>query len=325
MKKSKRKYLSDRPTPELFGTSCTESIFGEDIAVSIVMQMFSQLLDDILFYREKYMADKEDEDLHQLRVALRRSVVLAGECRLLFKGERLEKHRRALKKIITLSNVKRDMDVMIVKLQVEKNGDEIVQYREAMDILESLLGEKLKREEEKTLLYLQSKVCNKVMMQWRNYITETYKEDISIYGNCPVVPVSQYLIWQRFLKIKKEIRKLNSEQQIGEILHRLRISFKKLRYLLESFAYLYEKKVIGKLLKKSKKLQNILGDFHDAHQQTILFKELFESLKDENVRSFISEVLLSEIKAYQKKSLVSIRKRLKRFLKKEKMYRKNFT
>jgi len=292
MKKSKRKYLSDRPTPELFGTSCTESIFGEDIAVSSVMQMFSQLLDDILFYREKYMADKEDEDLHQLRVALRRSVVLAGECRLLFKGERLEKHRRVLKKIITL---------------------------------ESLLGKKLKKEEENTLLYLQSKACKQVLMQWRDYITEAYKEDISVYGNYPVVKVSQYLIWQRFLKIKKEIRKLNSEQQIGEIiLHRLRISFKKLRYLLESFAYLYEKKVIGKLLKKSKKLQNILGDFHDAHQQTILFKELFESLKDENVRSFISEVLLSEIKAYQKKSLVSIRKRLKRFLKKEKIYRKNF-
>ena len=73
-----------------------------------------------------------------------------------------------------------------------------------------------------------------------------------------------------------------------------------------------------------KKLQDVLGLFHDSHQQKMIFEGLLETEENERVRSFIKEVLLSGLKAYQKKEILEIQKLLKGFLKKEEAYRKIF-
>ncbi len=73
-----------------------------------------------------------------------------------------------------------------------------------------------------------------------------------------------------------------------------------------------------------KKLQNILGLFHDSHQQKIIFESLLETEENENVRFFINEILLSNLKTYQKKEILEIQKQLRGFLKKEEVYREIF-
>ncbi|MCD6212631.1 MAG: hypothetical protein J7J02_06575, partial [Sulfurovum sp.] len=73
-----------------------------------------------------------------------------------------------------------------------------------------------------------------------------------------------------------------------------------------------------------KKLQDVLGLFHDSHQQKLIFEGLLKTEKNEKVRSFINEILFPNLKAYQKKEILEIQKQLKEFLKKEEAYRKIF-
>jgi hypothetical protein len=74
-----------------------------------------------------------------------------------------------------------------------------------------------------------------------------------------------------------------------------------------------------------KKLQNVLGLFHDSHQQKVIFETLLETEENKRVRSFINEVLSPRLKTYQKKEILKIRKLLKRFLENEDLYRQVFS
>ena len=307
-----------------FGLPYEKDEAQENGSVDALMQVFERLLYDIYLYREKLLADGDDEDLHQFRIACRRSVVLMGEFRLIYKEERLLEHRAALKNLINVSNTKRDMDVLKNELNKREGEIKASHYQEALDILKERVEKMLQKEHASIITYLQSETCTNVLMAWKNYITDTNRTNISIYGRYPIDSLSKYVIFQRFLKIKKRIKVLDPKHDMSETLHKLRIEYKKMRYLLESFGYLYEKKEIKKLLKEMKKLQNVLGLFHDSHQQKMIFEALLETEENERVRSFIKEILLSGLKAYQKKEILKIRKQLKGFFKNEEAYRQIF-
>jgi len=298
--------------------------YKENGSLDALMHVFGKLLDDINFYRGKLLTGGDDEDLHQLRIACRRTVVLMGEFRLLYEEESFLEHRTGLKNLISISNTKRDMDVLVSELTKLEGEIEVSLYQEAMNILKEHVEKILQREHNSIIEHLKSEVCTNVLMEWKNYITDTNRTNISIYGRYPIDSLSKYVIFQRFLKIKKRIKILDPKHDASETLHKLRIEYKKMRYLLESFGQLYEKKEIKKLLKEMKKLQDVLGLFHDSHQQKMIFESLLETEKNEKVRSFIKEILLSSLKAYQKKEILKIRKQLKGFLKKEEVYREIF-
>ncbi|MEA3433992.1 MAG: CHAD domain-containing protein [Campylobacterota bacterium] len=308
----------------LFGLPYEESEAKENGSVAALMHIFGKLLDDVYFYRGKLLTGGDDEDLHQFRIACRRSVVLMGEFKLLYEEESLIEHRRGLKNLISISNTKRDMDVLMSELYKIEGEMKASHYQEALDILKERVEVILQREHASIITYLQSESCTNVLMAWKNYITDTNRTDISIYGRYPIDTLSKYVIFQRFLKIKKRIKGLDPKHDASETLHKLRIEYKKMRYLLESFGYLYEKKEIKKLLKEMKKLQNVLGLFHDSHQQKMIFEGLLETEENEKVRSFIKEILFSSLKSYQKKEILEIRKQLKEFLKKKEVYRNLF-
>ena len=308
----------------LFGLPYKESETEETVSADALMYIFGKLLDSIYFYREKLLTGGDDEDLHQFRIVCRRSVVLMGEFQLLSEGESLLEHRRGLKNLISISNTKRDMDVLISKLSKLEDKAEVSFHQGSIDILKAHVEKILQREQGLILNYLKSEACINVLMAWKNYITDMNRTNIPIYGKYSIESLSKYVIIQRFLKIKKQIKVLDPKHDASETLHKLRIEYKKMRYLLESFGQLYEKKEIRKLLKEMKKLQNVLGLFHDSHQQKMIYEVLLETEENEKVRSFIEEILFSSLKSYQKKEILEIQKQLKRFLKKEEVYRQPF-
>jgi len=318
LKRSILEFLDKNSTPH---KNIPENKAKENDSVNVLIYIFGKLLDDIYFYRGKLLTGGDDEDLHQFRIACRRSVVLMGEFNLLYEEESFLAHRRGLKNLINISNTKRDMDVL--KIELSKIDGE-THYQDALDALKEYVENILQREHDLITDYLESETCTNVLMVWKNYIVDMNRTNISIYGRYPMEPLSKYVIFQRFLKIKKRIKKLDPEHDASETLHKLRIEYKKMRYLLETFRYLYKKKEIKKLLKEMKKLQDVLGYFHDSHQQKIIFESLLGTEEDENIRSFINEILLSDLKTYQKKKILKIRKKLKVFLTKEEAYRKLF-
>ncbi len=305
----------------IFSLPIEENKVKEKGSAHVLMQIFEKLLSDIYLYREKLLTSGDDEDLHQLRIACRRSVVLMGEFKLLYEEESLLEHRRGLKNLISISNTKRDMDVLISEL-TKIEGE--THYQDALDVLKVNVKKILQREHDLIIEYLKSEACTNLLMSWKNYITDRNRTKISIYGRYPIDPLSKYVIFQRFLKIKKQIKSLDPKHDASETLHKLRIEYKKMRYLLDSFGSLYEKKEIKKLLKEMKKLQDVLGLLHDRHQQKMIFEGLLETEENEKVRVFIKEILFSNLKAYQEKEILEIRKLLKGCLKKEETYRQLF-
>ncbi|MDP1716683.1 MAG: CHAD domain-containing protein, partial [Burkholderiales bacterium] len=77
---------------------------------------------------------------------------------------------------------------------------------------------------------------------------------------------------RRFARARKRGRKLR--QLSAAELHLLRIAVKKLRYVADSFAALYDEKCIARMLARLARLQNILGAMNDAATVSGLMKRL---------------------------------------------------
>ena len=85
-------------------------------------------------------------------------------------------------------------------------------------------------------------------------------------GDKLTIPFACRLIWKRYQKVCKIGCHINADTPDEEV-HRLRIQCKKLRYLMEFFSPLFPEKVIKKLVKALKRLQDNLGRFNDFSVQ----------------------------------------------------------
>jgi len=74
------------------------------------------------------------------------------------------------------------------------------------------------------------------------------------------------LIWKRYRKVCKLARSI-SENTPDDLVHDLRIDYKKLRYLMEFFAPLFDAKDFKTIIKPLKRLQDNLGLFNDFSVQ----------------------------------------------------------
>jgi len=69
-----------------------------------------------------------------------------------------------------------------------------------------------------------------------------------------------------YFKIIKNGSKLNAQSENNKF-HKVRIEFKKIRYLIEFFKPIYEKNRYRSIISKLKKIQDLLGDFNDYEVQ----------------------------------------------------------
>jgi len=301
-----------------------KKISQKESAATVLRLVLEYLLEDIYAYREHVLKEEGSEVLHRFRISVRRSVVLMGEFSFLDRNGQLLEHRKALKILINISNVKRDLDVLYGQICSLK--EKPAYSNDVLLLLKKDLEDILQEEHSVIIEYLLSQTCTDILRSWEAYLSQDHFNTVSDDGKTTIKKLADKVIYGRFLKIQKQIRVL--ERKPGspeEKLHALRISYKKLRYLLETFRSLYREKKIHKLIKEMKKIQNVLGDFHDSCQQEILLKKVLQDEKNETVRAFIAGFFLSDLKEYQNKEIKKIKKKLKKFLKKEKIYRRMFS
>lgn len=92
-------------------------------------------------------------------------------------------------------------------------------------------------------------------------------------GSLAVADYAQKLIWKRYRKVCKTAAKIDDTTQDEEV-HELRISCKKLRYLIEFFAHQFDPAEIKAILKPLKRLQDNLGLFNDYSVQQHKLQQL---------------------------------------------------
>ncbi len=293
-------------------------------AIDVLMQKLMKRKKEISYYRKIVLNGGSDEDLHQFRVALRTSVSLLGSCRFMCDESGCLRFKRELKEIISITNRKRDLDVMHTKLVTLEEDVKNPDLQKAFDQLHKRVSEERDREARYIKAYLQSSRFTEIMKNYKHFLKGGYRQSMTIYARYAVLPVCDYVVLTHFMKIKKRIKNISGEQDDAPLLHKLRIDFKKMRYLLENFQNFYSHNEIEKCIKEVKKLQKLLGAFHDGYQQRLIFENLRKQQKEEEVIFLLENVILPQLHTAQRKEIVPIEKRVQRFLELEPRYRALF-
>jgi CHAD domain-containing protein len=249
--------------------------FPTSKALRIILLKFYM---NILYYRDQLLKREREEDLHQFRVNLRRSRAFIKTFPHIFKDDVDTLLLKQLGKIATYTNHKRDLDVMNetlhTMLQNENKLFEEIQARSHQE--QKKITKMLEDDTLKDFLNYYEKV-----LVYGDHLFISPNKDVKIHkGAKEVIDILEKRIQKRIKALKKEFSVTK--------LHKIRIAFKKLRYLLEEFKHLFDDKSVTKHIEQVKDLQTILGDFNDAINQKALISQHMERGK---TKSSLEEIM----------------------------------
>jgi CHAD domain-containing protein len=137
----------------------------------------------------------------------------------------------------------------------------------ALDPLFDELAAERKREHASVVRILSGSRYRDLVKNWKKTLDEFGSPPFDAKrAGAPVDEVAERMIVRRYKRVMAAGGRIDDRSPDTD-LHRLRISCKKLRYLLEFFASLYPPDNIGQLIKQLKKLQDNLGEFNDLSVQ----------------------------------------------------------
>jgi len=203
--------------------------------------------------RQALLRRYSDEDLHRLRVCLRRMRSFLKQRR----GSHAQLLRHRLGELADATNAARDWDTLLLRARDELGP---MQYT----LLEHRLYARCKDTQEQALKMLTSHRWTQVLKDWERYLRRHRPAPAA--GNQKPVRTTECVdaverAWQR-------VQAVGSDRNW----HRLRIAVKELRYHLESVAMTKRDHEAEKVLRRCKRLQEDLGAWHDTavHRQLVL-------------------------------------------------------
>lgn len=261
-KAEKRIEKKKRKAPQKFTVSLEDSMAF--VAHRIFAYQFSQTL-----AHEKGTRKGEDiEELHDMRVAVRRMRAATTVFDEYLDSEKLEPHLKGFRRTLGAMGGVRDLDVFREKaetyLKTLPSGRE-----HDLDPLFITLAEEREKSRETMLDYLDSEKYSRFKKDFSEFLdfpetwalpTTTEKHDSLPHRVKDVLPS---ILYARLADISAYSEWVEGPYVSVERLHRLRIAAKGLRYTLEFFEGVLGKEVEA-LIKDFKVLQDHLGDLHDA-------------------------------------------------------------
>jgi len=215
--------------------------------------------------------DLDPEHLHDLRVAVRRSRTLHRALRGHWPADAAEAAGRALRWLGRITGPTRDLDVQLEELASQRR--------------------RLPETESAALEPLAAHLRERRGAAWRALVAELdgpdyarALEELEAFADPagavasgaardrePVGALAAHRIERAWRRLRRRGRAVGEGAPDAD-LHRLRLDGKRLRYLLELFRSLLPPAEAARLVKRLKKLQDSLGDFHDAAVQEELLR-----------------------------------------------------
>ena len=269
-------------------------------ALRVILYKFSL---SILAYKESIIQQDDTEDLHQFRINIRKSRAFLKEFAFLFPKKQYTYFNENLDRFATETNHKRDLDVIKERLW---------QLDDDHDMIQKDIKQQRKQEQQNIEKMLKSKTFEDF---FHTYQRTLKKETLLTSDNNTgtIEEIAKQVINDLHLNIIKKIDALEKEFD-DKKLHKIRISLKKFRYLLEEFQRIFGETKIEKMIEKGKKLQTLLGDFNDTVNQTKLLHDYFKSNKKSiSEGKEIEQKLLKKTSKRQEKLMLQAKKKLHKF------------
>lgn len=206
--------------------------------------------------------DIDSEFLHDFRVALRRSRSALSLLPDVFPPKESKRLKDDLQKLQKHTNALRDLDVYLVARE-EYRAMLPDSLRESVDTYFDDLRRERLHEQRKIARALRNQKTREILDHFEAVIENPdLPDDECPQARTPVRTLATELLRKRLDKILKRGAKLTLQSPDDDF-HSVRIDCKKMRYLLEFFRSLYPAE-IEILVKRLRKLQNVLGEFNDA-------------------------------------------------------------
>ena len=244
------------------------TVSPEDSMAFVAHRIFTYQFSQMLTHEKGTRKGEDIEELHDMRVAVRRmraSTLVFDEY---LESEKLEPHLKGFRRTLGALGGVRDLDVFREKaetyLKTLPSGRE-----HDLDPLFITLAEEREKARENMLDYLDSEKYSHFKKDFSEFLdfpetwalpTTTEKHDSLPHRVKDVLPS---ILYARLADISAYSEWVEGPYVSVERLHRLRIAAKGLRYTLEFFEDVLGKDVEA-LIKDFKVLQDHLGDLHDA-------------------------------------------------------------
>jgi len=234
-----------------------------DEAAKVILRFLLRVIKVNAVHIEK---DIDTEFIHDFRVAVRRTRAALGQIRSVFPAETTERFKKDFAFVGQLTNELRDLDVCLLKETAYKAKVAPV-LRKDIEPLFDYLRKKRSEAFQKVIRGLKSKRCATILKDWEAFL-DTSPQDSSAAANAgvPAITLARKRIFRKYKSVVKTGSSI-SESADDKMLHVLRIHCKKLRYLMEFFASLFQPETINNLIEQLKRLQDNLGDFNDLRVQ----------------------------------------------------------
>jgi CHAD domain-containing protein len=221
----------------------------------------------------------DPEFLHDLRVATRRTRSALGQLRGVFPDAEVERFKAGLAWLQQVTGPTRDLDVHLLAL---------AGYRAALppelcgdlDPLESYLRSHQGQAQAAMAQELGSPRLQGLLADWRAFLEGPPDAAAGRHAERPVRKLADGRLRRLHRRMLEQGRAI-TEGSPPEALHKLRKTCKKLRYLLELVAGLYEPAQVRGLVKRLKGLLDNLGAFQDLAVQARTLRELGTRLLEE--------------------------------------------
>lgn len=267
----------------------------EDLIIEkLIQNKLLELLDIIEINRIDYINKPySDEYLHQIRVSIRKIRAICSLMERYFQDDYANQCKKSFSIIAKYTNEARDIDVHLQNLDSYK---QILQNKD--DDLNTLKEYLLKQQElqiQSLKAFFQSEKCVYILVKFKSYLCShnlIKPEKTNINDNLKETVLKIYG------KIIKKGIKLKTQSE-NKKFHKLRVEFKKIRYLIELLKPLYDVEIYDKILNDFKKVQDILGQFNDYEVQQKKLRELPDVLKLTKVETLSIELLIKHLKMEQ--------------------------
>ncbi|GMQ96622.1 MAG: CHAD domain-containing protein [Gammaproteobacteria bacterium] len=246
-------------------------------ADSACKQILRRLMEVIETNINGIKRDIDSEFLHDFRVAIRRSRALLTQIKHIYPPDAVKRYRDAFSELAQSSNELRDLDVHLLEFS---NYESYIpaNKRDALGPLKVYLKKKRIEAFKDLGITLNSKDILRLLKSWQVFL-DVDPPEYSTLKNAkrPIIEIASNQIWKLSQRFIHDCSLIQADSP-GPALHTLRITGKKLRYVLEFFRYLYPGEQIGPFISDMKDFQNYLGEFQDLNVQQLSMANFEQAL-----------------------------------------------